>query len=151
MSTGHVDRITSSRTPPAEDLAVEPLESDRSLGELFSQLGDDLSGLVTAQMDLARAELKQEAKDAGQAAGLLGAGSVVGYLALTLLCFAAAWGLSEVVPEGVAFLIVAAIVGIAAAVLVLLGRQRIEAAKDVAPHTVETLKEDAEWTRRQIR
>lgn len=133
-----------------QDRQVEPLESERSLGELFSQLGEDLAGLVTSQMELARTELTAEVKDAGKAAGLLGAGSVLGYLALTLLCFAAAWGLSEVVPEGVAFLIVGAVVGIVAAVLVAVGRKQVEAAKHVAPETVKTIKEDVQWTRRQM-
>lgn len=133
------------------DRAVEPLERDQSIGELFARLGEDLSGLVSSQMELAREELKSEAKEAGKAAGLLGAGSVLGYLALTLLCFAAAWGLSEIVPEGVAFLIVAIVIGITAAVLVMLGKQQMEAAKDVAPQSIETLKEDAQWTRQQVK
>jgi hypothetical protein len=133
-----------------EDTAVEPLESERSIGELFSQLGEDLGGLVTSQMELARAELTAEVKDAGKAAGLLGGGAILGYLTLTLLCFAAAWGLSEVVPEGVAFLIVAAVIGVIAAALALVGRRQVEAAKQVAPETVETIKEDVQWTRRQM-
>ena len=130
---------------------MQPLEPDKSLGELFSQLGEDLGQLVSTQMELARTELKEEAREAGQAAGMFGAGTVLGYLALTLLCFAAAWGLSEVVPEGVAFLIVGVVVGIAAGVALMLGKQRLDAAKDVAPQTVRTLKEDAEWTREQMR
>lgn len=132
------------------DPAVQPLEHERSLGELFSQLGEDLSGLVTSQMELARTELTAEVKDAGRAAGLLGAGSVLGYLALTLLCFAAAWGLSELVPEGVAFLMVGVVVGLVAAALVVIGRKQVEAAKRVAPETVKTIKEDVQWTRRQM-
>lgn len=133
-----------------EDRAVEPLEADQSLGELFGQLGEDLSGLISTQMELARAELTQEAKQAGKAAGMLGAGSVFAYLALTLLCFAAAWGLSEIVPEGVAFLIVAVVVGIVAAALVVAGRKQVEAAKEVAPETIDTIKEDVKWTRQQM-
>jgi len=144
MSTSE-DRL--SMRPDAD---VEPLESDRSIGELVAQLGTDLGQLVTTQVELARRELTAEAKDAGKAAGLLGAGSLVAYLSLTLFCFAAAWGLSEVVPEGVAFLIVAAVVGVIAVVLMLVGRQRVEAAKAVAPATIETLKEDAQWTRQQM-
>lgn len=154
MSSQHVHGTGSTRverSSPDEHLAIEPIDSERSLGELFARLGEDLGQLVSSQMELARAELKQEAKQAGQAAGLLGAGSIVGYLALTLLCFAAAWGLAEVIPEGFAFLIVAAVVGIVAAVMVVLGRKRLEAAREVAPETVETLKEDAQWTRQQIR
>jgi len=153
MSGQHVHGTGSTQVERSagDDLAVEPIDSDQSLGELFNRLGDNLGQLISSQMDLARAELKEEAKQAGQAAGLLGAGSILGYLTLTLLCFAAAWGLAEVIPEGFAFLIVAAVVGIVAGVMVMLGRKRLEAAKEVAPETVETLKEDAEWTRRQIR
>jgi uncharacterized membrane protein YqjE len=139
MSTHHQDR------------AVEPIESDQSLGELFSRLGEDLSQLVTSQMELAREELKEEARTAGKAAGLLGAGSIVGYLALTLLCFAAAWGLSAVVHEGVAFLIVAVVVGIIAGVLMITGKKRLDDAKDPVPETRETLKEDVQWTRQQMK
>lgn len=153
MSGQHVHGTGSTQVERSagDDLAVEPIDSDQSLGELFNRLGDNLGQLISSQMELARAELKDEAKQAGQAAGLLGAGSILGYLTLTLLCFAAAWGLAEVIPEGFAFLIVAAVVGIVAGVMVMLGRKRLEAAKEVAPETVETLKEDAEWTRRQIR
>jgi hypothetical protein len=134
-----------------DDRAVEPLEAEHSLGELFGRLGEDLSGLISSQMELARAELTQEAKQAGRAAGMLGAGSVLAYLTLTLLCFAAAWGLSEVVPEGIAFLIVGLVVGVVAAVLVLVGRKQVEAAKQVAPETIDTIKEDVQWTRRQVK
>jgi hypothetical protein len=133
-----------------EDTAIEPLEPERSIGELFAQLGEDLGGLVSSQMELARAELTAEVKDAGKAAGLLGAGAILGYLTLTLLCFAAAWGLTEVLPEGLAFLIVAAVVGVVAGALVLVGRRQVEAAKRVAPETMETIKEDVQWTRRQM-
>lgn len=141
---------TSERRSTASGLATEPIDADQSLGELFGRLGEDLGELVSAQMELARKELTAEAKSTGQAAGLLGVGSIVGYLALTLACFAAAWGLSEVVPEGVAFLIVAVVVGIVAGVLMTVGKKRLEEVKEIAPETVESLKEDAEWARRQI-
>jgi hypothetical protein len=153
MSSSNRTQITSSKdtTRSGEDHAVEPIESDRSLGELFARLGDDLSGLISAQMELARTELKQEARDAGKAAGLAGAGAVVGYLALTLLLFAAAWGLAEVMAPGLAFLIVGVVVAIVAGVLLMLGKKKLEDAKEVAPQTVETLKEDAQWTQQQVK
>lgn len=133
------------------DRAVEPLESEHSLGELFARLGEHLGGLVSAQVELAREELSTEAKQAAQAAGMLGAGALLSYLTLTLLCFAAAWGLSEVMPAGLAFLVVAVVVGLVAAVTVVMGKQRVEAAREVAPKTMETLKEDAQWTRQQVK
>ncbi len=133
------------------DLAVEPLESDASIGELFGRLGQDVSQLITSQVELARRELKDEATAAAKVGGLFGAGAVAAHLALLLACFAAAWGLSEIVPEGVAFLIVAVVVGLIAATLMIIGRRRMDEAKDIAPKTVQSLKEDVEWTRQQVK
>jgi hypothetical protein len=133
-----------------EEREIEPLDPELSLGELFARLGDDIGQLVSTQMELARQELKTEVKEAGRTAGLLGAGSFLGGLSLTLFCFAAAWGLSEVVPEGVGFLIVAVVVGAVAAVLMVMGRQKLEDVKDVAPETRQSLKEDVQWTRHQV-
>jgi uncharacterized membrane protein YqjE len=134
-----------------EDRSVEPLDSERSLGELFAQLGEDLTGLVSSQVELARKELTAEARQAVRATSLLGAGAVLGHLAFALACVAAAWGLAEVIEPGWAFLIVAAVVVVVALVLGLLGRRRAAAVGPVAPETKETLKEDVQWTRRQIR
>ena len=133
-----------------DEREIQPLDAELSLGELFARLGDDIGQLVSTQMDLARQELKTEVKEAGRTAGLLGAGSFLAGLALTLLCFAAAWGLNEVVPEGVGFLIVAVIVGAVAAVLMVMGRQKLDDVKDVAPQTRQSLKEDVQWTRHQV-
>jgi hypothetical protein len=69
-------------------------------------------------------------------------------MALLLLSFAAAWGLSEIVPEGVAFLIVGLVWAGTAAVLGLSGRQRLAEAKG-PEQTVQEVKEDAQWIRQQ--
>ncbi|MHB1138080.1 MAG: phage holin family protein [Microthrixaceae bacterium] len=127
-----------------------PTDPELSIGELFARLGSDLSGLLTTQVDLARTELRDEAKEAGRTAGAFGAAALLGYLALTLACFAAAWGLAEVLPEGWAFLIVAVVVGIVAGVLAMRGRAELRKAQEVAPETIESIKEDVEWTREQM-
>lgn len=124
---------------------------EATLGELFRSLTSDLSGLVRSEMELARVELKEEAAKAGRAGGMLGAGAVAGYLALTLLAFAAAWGLAELVDAGWAFLIVGAVVGAVAAVLARMGQQRLREVNPVPEQTVETLKEDAQWARAQTK
>ena len=134
------------RTPQPD----QPIDPDLSLGELFGRLGSDLGDLLSSQVELARTELRSEAREVGQTAGAFGAAALLGYLALTLACFAAAWGLAEVMPEGFAFLIVAVVVGIVAAVLAMRGRKKLEEAREVAPKTVATLKEDVEWTREQV-
>jgi uncharacterized membrane protein YqjE len=126
-------------------------DDDRSLGELFGNLTSDLSALMRSEMELARVELKEEAAKAGKAAGLLGGGALAAYLAVTLLAFAAAWGLAEVVDAGWAFLIVGLIVGAIAAAIALKGRERLNAVEPVPEQTMQTLKEDARWARAQLK
>jgi uncharacterized membrane protein YqjE len=139
---------------PGDRYRVSARSDDRgetSLGELFGSLTNDLSDLVRSEMELARVELRDEAAKAGRAAGMLGGGAVVAYLALTLVAFAAAWGLAEVVDAGWAFLIVGVVVGAAGALLVLKGRDRLREVRPVPDQTMETLKEDARWARAQVK
>lgn len=144
--TGDVDR----RTTYAGGVGDSGAE-DASLGELFGSLTTDLSQLVRSEMELARVEIREEASKAVKAAGMLGGGALVGYLALILLSFAAAWGLAEVVDAGWAFLIVGLVVAAVAAVLALTGKKRLQQVHPVPDQTVDTLKEDARWARAQVK
>jgi uncharacterized membrane protein YqjE len=120
--------------------------AEPSLGELIGRTTADLSSLLRDEIELAKVEIKEEVRHAGKAGAFLGGAGLVGYLALTLLCFAAAWGLSEVVPEGVAFLIVWLVVGIVAAVMFLAGRKQLGQVEPL-PQTTETIKEDVQWAK----
>ena len=125
------------------------LKDDKAIGELLGELASEANALFSAQLELAKVELRDEAKKAGKVGGMFSGAAVAGFFTLMLLSFALAWGLTEIVPEGVAFLIVGVLWGIAAAILALIGRQRLEEMKQPLPETQETLKEDAEWLRQQ--
>jgi uncharacterized membrane protein YqjE len=130
------------------DVDLRPKQPEKSIGELFAQLTSDMSTLMRQEVELAKVEAKDEAKKAGRAGAMLGAGGLVSYLALTLASFAAAWGLSEIMPEGFAFLIVAAVWAAVAAVLMARGRRELRNVQPL-PETTQSLKEDAEWARTQ--
>jgi uncharacterized membrane protein YqjE len=127
----------------------QPIDADQSLGELLGRLTTDFSQLVSTQVELAKVELKEDVAKAGRGAGMYGGAAVSGLLAVLLLSLAAAWGLSEVMPEGFAFLIVGLIWAAAAGVLYLSGRSRLS---DFSPlsDTQQTVKEDVQWAKRQI-
>lgn len=126
-------------------------QDDRSLGQLFGDLSRQFSELMREEVRLARTELREEAAKAGKSGGMLGGAAVAGYLCLLLVSFAAAWGLAEVIPTGFAFLAVGAVYGIVAAVLFLRGRHQIKQVSPVPDQTVQTLKEDAQWAKAQLR
>ena len=128
--------------------SVPASSPEPTLGELVAGMTADVGTLVRKEMELAKAELREEARTTGKAAGMLGAAGLAGHMTLLFLSFALAWGLSEIVPEGVAFLIVGLVWAAVAAVLGLSGRQRLAEAKG-PEKTVEEVKEDAEWLRQQ--
>jgi len=117
---------------------------DRPLGELFSDLSSSLQTLVRKEVELAKVEVKEQASRAGKAAGLLAGTAVAGFVALLLLAFALAWGLAEAVPTGVAFLAVGLLFSVAAALLLVAGRQKLATVRPVPEQTVRTLREDVE-------
>jgi uncharacterized membrane protein YqjE len=142
--------MATTREPGATgapiDLDVTP-DAEPSLGELLSRTTSDISDLLRKEVELAKVEITEEVKNAGKAGGFMGAAGLLGYVALTLLLFAAAWGLSEVVPEGVAFLIVGVVVAAVAGALFLIGRKRFEQVEPVPRQTVESLQEDVQWAK----
>jgi putative superfamily III holin-X len=119
--------------------------AENSIGQLIGNVSDDLTQLFRQEVELAKAEVKQEATKAGKAAGMLGGAGFAGYLAVVLLSFALVFGLANVIDAGWAALIVAAIWGVIGAVLYTNGRKKLKEV-DPTPHrTVDTIKEDAQW------
>jgi hypothetical protein len=119
--------------------------SEKSIGELIGNISDDLSQLFRQEVDLAKAELKEEATKAGKAAGLLGGAGFAGYLAVVLLSFAAVFGLANVMDAGWAALIVAVVWGVIGAALYATGRNKLKTVDPMPRRTVDTIKEDARW------
>ena len=130
-------------TAPHSDRTHEVEET--SVGELIGNISDDLSQLFRQEVELAKAELKQEASKAGKAGGMLGGAAFAAYLAVVLLSFALVFALGNVMDYGWAALIVGAIWGIVAAVLFVNGRKKLKTVDPVPHRTVDTLKEDAKW------
>jgi hypothetical protein len=123
--------------------------ADASLGELFSKLTSDLSGLVRDEVQLAKVELKDDISKAGKAGGMFGGAALAGYMAVVLLSFAAAWGLAEVMAAGWAFLVVGVVWALVGALLYVQARQRLREVDLKPEQTIDTLKEDVQWARNQ--
>jgi Putative Actinobacterial Holin-X, holin superfamily III len=122
-----------------------PPSSDQSVGELVSGIAQDLSTLMRQELDLAKAEIRQEASKAGKAAGALGGAGIAGWMVALFLSFTLLYLLDSAIDAGWAALIVALIWAVIGAVLFVIGRNRLKSV-DPTPHrTVETVKEDVQW------
>ncbi|MFD4985413.1 phage holin family protein [Streptomyces sp. NPDC058374] len=106
-----------------------------------------MSQLVRDEIELAKAEIKQESTKAGKAVGMLGGAGYAGHLVLLLGSLTVIFGLANVMNIAWAALIVTVLWAIVAAVLFLTGRKKLRVVNIKPERTVETLKEDAAWAR----
>ncbi|MBB4913092.1 phage holin family protein [Streptosporangium saharense] len=114
-----------THNPAAEPLSAEPQEE--SLGALVANATDHISTLVRAEIELAKAELRFDAKRVGTAAGLFGAAAFMAHLCLILASFAIAYGLVALgVWTWLAFTIVTVFYLVVAGLLVLFGVRKLK-------------------------
>jgi hypothetical protein len=139
--------------PPESELRSEAGQpaSDASIGQLMSEVAGDVSKLFRQEVQLAKAEMKEEALKAGKAGGMLAGAGFAGYMVAVLLSLALVFALGAVMPLGWAALIVAVIWAIIGGVLYSTGRQRLKRVDPVPRQTIETLKEDKQWLRDQTK
>lgn len=112
-----------------------------SVGELLSDVGRDLSTLLRQELELAKAEIKVEARKAGKGAGMFGGAGFAGYMVLLFLSFALWWGLENAMDAGWAAFVVAAVWAVIGAVLFAVGRGELRSVNPKPERTVETVKQ----------
>jgi uncharacterized membrane protein YqjE len=135
-----------------EDLPGSDDLHDRSLGELLRQLSQETTQLVHQELELAKAELQQKGKQAGAGAGMFGGAGALGLAALGALTACFILALNAIMPAWLAALLVAVVYGIVAFVLVKQGQAKMKQAGPPVPEqTIETVKEDVEWAKTQMR
>lgn len=138
-------------TQPAENGTPSHLVTGtgaRSIGQLVTDVSTDLSQIMRGEIELAKAEIKQDVQHAGKGAGMFGGAAVLGLYGLGLLFLGLAAVLAIWLPVWASLLIVAAVLFAVAAVLALIGKKQVsqvkgkpEKAIDHAQKTVETLKQ----------
>lgn len=140
--------MTEAHTTAPPDGAAGP-SADRSLGEIVGSVAQDLTELMRDELELAKAEAKQEAARAGTGAGLLAGAGVAGHLILVFASLALMFLLDGWMPTELAALITAAIWAVVALVLAGAGRSALKHTNPALPRTQRSVKEDAAWARRQ--
>ena len=130
---------------------MQQRRDERSLGELFSELTHELTTLVRQEVALAKTEMSQKASRVGMNVGFLAAGGAVAYAGFLAILAGVVILLAEAIPTWLSALIVGVVVAAVGGFLVQKGLSTLRSMDLVPRETVETLKEDAEWTKRQVR
>lgn len=122
-------------------VSTEPNSTDASTAELVGRITENLSSLFRKEIELAKAETKAEAAKAGVGAGMLTAAGVLGLIILGLVSLAGAQLLSNEMRLEWAYLSVAGIWLVIAAILAVLGRSKLRTLNPVPERTAQTLRE----------
>jgi hypothetical protein len=135
-STPHAGNLGTPTTATGE-----PDVEGVSVGALIGEVTKDLSTLMRQELDLAKAEMKVEAKKAGQGAGMFGAAGLAGLMTVIFLSIALWWALAHLVGHSWSALIVAILWGIVGAVAFTLGKKKFQQVNPKPERTVETLQQ----------
>jgi MFS family permease len=124
------------------------LVDDATVAELVKRLSEQTSRLARQEVELAKAELGEKGKRAGQGAGMFGGAGVFGLYALGALTAAAILALATAIAGWLAALIVALVYGAIAGVLALTGKKKVaQATPPVPEQATESVKEDVRWAK----
>lgn len=119
------------------------LYEEPTVGQLFASVTRDMSSLLRSEIELAKAELREEAQTAARGGAMLAVAAFLVVLGVILLSIAAAYGLVALgLHPGLAFVTVAAVYLLAGAIVAPIG---IKALKSIKPpeRTIRSAKESA--------
>lgn len=126
------------------------MRDDRSLGELFGELSQQVSTLVRKEIELARHEVTRSASRLGRAAALIAAGGLLAYAGLIVLLIGLAGLLTTLgSPSWLSLLLVGGVVIAAGGLLAWRYVGEIRQTSIVPERTVETIQENVSWAKEQ--
>lgn len=112
---------------------------ERSLGDLFGDLGAELSQLMRKEVELAKVETRAEASRLSKAMTLFAVAAVGGLVALIILSMALAWWIDLELNTAVSFAIVGALWVVVAAAAAMIARKKLAEVKPL-PATTDAVK-----------
>jgi len=128
---------------------MQQSKDDRSLGELFSDLSRQTSTLVRQEVQLAKTEMSDKASKVGKDVASMAVGGAIAYAGFLAIVAALIILLAEFLPWWLSAFIVGVAVATAGYMLIQRGREAMKHDNLAPTQTIETLKEDAEWAKRQ--
>lgn len=124
---------------------------DRSFSDILQDTIRNVQEIVRSEVRLAKTEVRQEAAKAKSSAVLLGAGAVTAAFAGLFLLLTVFYALALIVPTWTAALIVGAALAVVATVILTAGIAQFKQIHPTPERTVETIKENVEWAKQQVK
>ena len=132
-------------------MAVQNMQNGRSMGEVLRDIVGNIQDIFRSEFLLAKAEIQEETAKAVRTGIPLVIGGLLSLYALGFVLLAIVHGLSTVMEAWLAALIVGVGVLVVSMALIAAGRKRLKQVKVVPEKTIETVKENVQWAKSQIR
>jgi uncharacterized membrane protein YqjE len=126
-------------------------QMQRTVPELLGNIVDNIQQIIRSEFRLAKAELQEKASRASKPATTLGVGFLLGLYGLGFLLLAAVYALSMVMAAGLAALIVGGVLALVSVALVTSGIKKLKALNPAPERTIQTLEENVQWAKDQIK
>jgi uncharacterized membrane protein YqjE len=126
-------------------------QNGRSVPQVLQDIVGNIQEIIRSEFRLAKAEVREEASEAAPPLKMIVVGAGLGLYALGFLLFTVVMGLATVVATWLAALIVGAVLGLIALVLIATASKRLKQVNTVPERTIETMKENVQWAKNQIK
>ncbi len=123
----------------------------RSVPEVLQDIVGNIQEIIRSEFSLAKVEIKQEAAQAKGPAIIWLIGGALGLYALGFLLLTAIFGMATVMPIWLAALIVGVVLTVISIALLGAASKRLKQVHKVPERTIETLKENVQWAKEQIK
>ena len=123
----------------------------RSFKQILQDIVNHISDIIRSEVRLAQTEVRQDVTHYVKAGSFVGIAAALAFYAVGFLLLSAVYALQNVMSAWLAALLVAVGVGIAAAILYLIGRKRLTQASLRPEKTIQSLEENVQWFKRQTK
>lgn len=125
---------------------------EKSVGELVSDLSDEVKHLVRDEMRLAVFELQNKGKKLGTGAGLFGAAGIFALFGLATLIAAAVLALALVMPAWLAAVVTGAALLLIGSISALVGKKEVSSGTPPVPEeAIAGVREDVDTVKQGVR
>jgi uncharacterized membrane protein YqjE len=143
---------TAPATTTAQQSEIEGLPA------MVGRLGDQVMTLVDAKMGLVKVELKEEAAAYGSGVAMIAVGGVLAAIGFTLLNVAVAFFMARLffysftppISYALGFVVTGVLYLIIGGILVVVMKNRLAALNAVPERTVEELRKDKQWLKKEM-
>lgn len=121
-----------------------------TVGLLFANASEHVSTLVRDEIALTKVQAVEKGKRLGVGAGFLAAAGILALYGLGFVLLCAMFALALVLPLWAAAGIVGVVLLVVAVILALMGKKKLDAAKEISPQPQVGLKKDVDAVKKGI-